>query len=142
MNPNDASSSMEEESSSIEQACNDTEINDDEAWYAVDQFPLDDEQVKEFERISMEDVHRYMYDVPWMPINYAAAFVPSQKGLIKKKAKEMDEDNRLFVDVVIFGDKYKALLDTGASHSFISTELVKRYDLKVKEVAGSIELAD
>jgi len=145
LDDSNASSSNEEESSSIEQPCNDAEIKDHEAWYQIEQFPLDDEQVREFERISMEespDVPRNMYSVPWMPINYAASLVQSQKGLIKKKAKETDEDNRLFVDVIICGEKHKALLDTGASHSFISTELVKRYDLKIKEAAGSIELAD
>jgi hypothetical protein len=51
-------------------------------------------------------------------------------------------DNRLFVPVRIFGDQHLALIDTGATHSFISVRIVSQYAIPVNKMSGCIELAD
>ncbi|KAG0247214.1 hypothetical protein BG011_001854, partial [Mortierella polycephala] len=60
-------------------------------------------------------------------------------GSIRRKNQP---DNRLFVPVYINNERHLALIDTGASHSFISSKLVSRYSIPVKETKGYIELAD
>jgi hypothetical protein len=56
--------------------------------------------------------------------------------------RKNQSDNRLFVPVRIHGDQHLALIDTGATHSFISSRIVSRYSIPVKEMTGFIELAD
>ncbi|KAI7818580.1 hypothetical protein BC939DRAFT_289749 [Gamsiella multidivaricata] len=56
--------------------------------------------------------------------------------------RKNEVDNRLFVPIYINQDRHLALIDTGASHSFISSKVVSRYSIPVKEVKGCIELAD
>ncbi|KAG0352767.1 hypothetical protein BGX24_007466, partial [Mortierella sp. AD032] len=51
-------------------------------------------------------------------------------------------DNRLFVPVRIHGDQHLALIDTGVTHSFISSRIVSRYSIPVIKTTGFIELAD
>ena len=42
----------------------------------------------------------------------------------------------------LFGDQYQALLDTGATHSFISPEIIKKYSIAVNAKKGMIQLAN
>lgn len=57
----------------------------------------------------------------------------SKKGLI---------DNRYHPKVRLFGDEYYALLDNGATHSFLSLEVVKKYSISVKTKTRQIQLAN
>ena len=56
--------------------------------------------------------------------------------------KDAKMDNRLFVHVRIMNELHMALIDTGATHSFISTAIVKKYSMKVNPTRGYIQLAD
>ena len=56
--------------------------------------------------------------------------------------KEAKMDNRLFIQVRIGDEVQLALIDTGATHSFISAALVKRCAMKITPVNGYIQLAD
>ncbi|KAF9143298.1 hypothetical protein BGX20_007151, partial [Mortierella sp. AD010] len=51
-------------------------------------------------------------------------------------------EQRLIVKISIFNHEHEALIDTGASHSFINSEVVKLYNISVKQASGQIELAD
>ncbi|KAG9062184.1 hypothetical protein KI688_006516 [Linnemannia hyalina] len=51
-------------------------------------------------------------------------------------------DNRLFIPVRIHGDQHLTLIDTGATHSFISARIVSQYAIPVNKMTGCIELAD
>lgn len=57
----------------------------------------------------------------------------SKKGLL---------DNRYHPKVKLFGDEYLALLDTGATHSFLSPEIVKKYSIPLNVKTGKIQLAN
>ena len=48
----------------------------------------------------------------------------------------------VFVDATINGKVTKALVDTGASHNFVSLEEAKRLNLKVVEGGGSLKAAN
>jgi hypothetical protein len=52
------------------------------------------------------------------------------------------QDNRLYINVTIHQEPHLALIDTGASHSFISKEVVDKYNIRIYERKGKIELAD
>lgn len=56
--------------------------------------------------------------------------------------KKEQPESRIIVKVSIFGDMHEALVDTGASHSFIDSSIVSHYNLKVTKATGFIELAD
>ncbi|KAI7816635.1 hypothetical protein BC939DRAFT_468500 [Gamsiella multidivaricata] len=59
---------------------------------------------------------------------------------VRRKGDSLD--NRIIVPVYIYGDKHMALVDTGASHSFIDTKIVSQYNIAVIEATGHVELAD
>ncbi|KAF9343014.1 hypothetical protein BGX26_006427, partial [Mortierella sp. AD094] len=56
--------------------------------------------------------------------------------------KDNSSEQRLIVKILIFDQDHEALIDTGASHSFISSEVVKQNNISVKQASGQIELAD
>ncbi len=58
------------------------------------------------------------------------------------RKKDGDDERRIIVPVVLHGETHDALVDTGASHSFINASIVSRYNLKVEQGSGHIELAD
>jgi hypothetical protein len=60
----------------------------------------------------------------------------------RDERKYVEPHTRIVVKVSIFGDTHEALVDTGASHSFIDTSIVSRYDLSVSKATGFIGLAD
>lgn len=69
----------------------------------------------------------------------------TKKGTISFNAsnkKDAKMDNRLFVRVRIQKEEHLALVDTGATHSFISSRLVQKHSIKINERSGSIQLAD
>ncbi|KAI8595318.1 hypothetical protein EDD21DRAFT_424991, partial [Dissophora ornata] len=43
-------------------------------------------------------------------------------------------DNRITMPVMILGESVEALIDTGASHSFISRNLVQQHNIKVNKI--------
>jgi len=57
-------------------------------------------------------------------------------------SKTAGKDNRIYPIVHLFGDQYQALLDTGATHSFISPEIIKKYSIAVNAKKGMIQLAN
>jgi len=58
------------------------------------------------------------------------------------RKKDGSEDSRIIVPVTICGERHEALVDSGASHSFINASVVSRYNIKVDQGSGHIELAD
>ncbi|KAI1287915.1 hypothetical protein EDD11_010123, partial [Mortierella claussenii] len=52
------------------------------------------------------------------------------------------KDNRIFIHVTIRQERHLALIDTGATHSFISKTVVDQYRIPVSPQKGLIELAD
>jgi len=67
------------------------------------------------------------------------ALVQKHYGASKRKGQP---DNRLFVPVYIRKERHLALIDTGASHSFISAAVVQQYSISVQPRQGYIVLAD
>jgi hypothetical protein len=67
------------------------------------------------------------------------AIVQKTYGSARRKNQP---DNRLFIPVRIHGDQHLALIDTGATHSFISARIVSQYAIPVNKMTGCIELAD
>ncbi|KAG9060754.1 hypothetical protein KI688_008905 [Linnemannia hyalina] len=67
------------------------------------------------------------------------AIVQKTYGSARRKNQP---DNRLFIPVKIHGDQHLALIDTGATHSFISARIVSQYAIPVNKMTGCIELAD
>lgn len=65
----------------------------------------------------------------------------TRKGFFAIRNKEQP-DSRIIVKVSILGGTHEALVDTGASHSFIDTSIVSQYNLTVNSATGFIELAD
>jgi hypothetical protein len=65
----------------------------------------------------------------------------TQKRFFAIRKKEQP-DSRIIVKVSILGDIHEALVDTGASHSFIDSSIVSQYNLNVTKATGFIELAD
>ncbi|GJJ73976.1 hypothetical protein EMPS_06334 [Entomortierella parvispora] len=57
-----------------------------------------------------------------------------------KKAGE--KDNRIFVPIIIRQERHYALIDTGATHSFISKTVVDQYRIPTSPQKGLIHLAD
>jgi len=65
-------------------------------------------------------------------------------GQIKhiSSSKKSKTDNRLYIHVSLFNERCMALIDTGATHSFISETIVSKYSIPVEPKRGSIELAN
>ena len=49
-------------------------------------------------------------------------------------------DNRITVPIVLKGQRYNALLDTGCTHTFIDSKLVQKLDIAVLPMSGRITL--
>jgi hypothetical protein len=57
-------------------------------------------------------------------------------------SKKSKTDNRLYIHVTLFEERCMALIDTGATHSFISETIVEKHSIPVNAKRGFIELAD
>ncbi|KAI1285854.1 hypothetical protein EDD11_000708, partial [Mortierella claussenii] len=102
----------------------------------------DDEDAQAFEKFSVAyNPLKDMCDGYPLFVFGERDFELVQKTYASSKRKN-DHDNRLFVPIDINGDRHLALIDTGASHSFISARVVSRYSIPIKEKNGYIELAD
>jgi hypothetical protein len=115
--------------------------DDAQAEYNIEDV-VDDEYIRAFERFSITD----------NPLTDACdgyplfTFGDNDFELVKKhygsSKRKNQPDNRLFVPIYLNNERHLALIDTGATHSFISAAVVKKYSIPVKPMEGYIELAN
>lgn len=60
----------------------------------------------------------------------------TKKNSKKEEVRSIKKKDVLYADVRVNGHPSKALIDTGATHNFVSVEEAKRLDLKVKQDKG------
>lgn len=59
-----------------------------------------------------------------------------------QKPRMVDHDDRLTIQITITDEVHSALIDTGATHSFIDKDFVKRKNISIVNTEGHIQLAD
>lgn len=74
-------------------------------------------------------------------VNVGASLYPSVRNSATDASTEyIDNDNRPTVTVLFNGVEYRALLDTGCTHTMIDTSLVKEHKIPVQHRPGTILL--
>lgn len=78
--------------------------------------------------------------MPYVPVVYGNDQLYIQNGAIDASFKDPNEDNRPVVPIYFEGVRYRALLDTGCTHTIIDSSVVASHNITVHPMKGTILL--
>src|ERR1700744_640662 len=95
-------------------------------------------------KIQVEDLDSVEYTVNDVVVN-CGPITNASVHVLKKtvwKPRMVDHDDRPTLQITIADEMHSALIDTGATHSFIDEDFVKRKNISIINTEGHIQLAD